>query len=62
MIKVIVMVQDGIRSETFGLDLAELGPEELAMVEDLALELRARVDRLAKIRAAKARKSSEGET
>lgn len=57
MINVVVMVKDGVRSETFGLELPDLGVEELALVEDLAHELVERVQRLAKIRAAKARRT-----
>lgn len=56
MVNVIVMVKDGVRSETFGLELPDLGPEELAMVEELSHELIERVQRIAKIRAAKARR------
>lgn len=55
-----VMVKDGVRNETFGLELPDLGPEELAMVEDVAQELVARVQRLANIRAAKARRAEGG--
>lgn len=60
MITVMVMVKDGVRNETFGLELPDLGPEELAMVEDVAQELVARVQRLANIRAAKARRAEGG--
>lgn len=59
MITVMFMVKDGVRNETFGLELTELGPEELALVEDLAHELVARVQRLATIRAAKARRADD---
>lgn len=60
MISVVLMVKDGVRSETFGLELNDLGPEELAMVEDLSQELVARVQRLASLRAAKARRAEGG--
>lgn len=60
MISVMVMVKDGIRSETFGLEFNDLGPEELSQVEDIAQELVSRVNRIATIRAAKARRAEEG--
>lgn len=60
MISVVVMLKGGVRSETVGLELPELGPDELAQVDDLFHEIRARIDRVAQIRAAKAKKAGGG--
>ncbi len=54
MIQVVVMVKEGGRSETFGLEVDSLGPEEMAAMEDLSHELTQRIQAIASRRAHKA--------
>lgn len=55
MIQVTIAIKDGVHTRGDVLELEELGPEELARVDELIHELRDHLDRIARVRAAKAR-------
>ncbi len=53
MITVTIAVKDGVHTRGDILELSDLAPEDLARVDELILEMRDHIDRIARVRAAK---------
>ncbi len=60
MIKVHILIEDGKHTETMAEELGDLGPEDMARIDEMTHELVARLSRIAVRLAARARRAEGG--